>query len=659
MATLAVELPALVSALYQSGSANEPNDGIGYIDASLSPVLADLRQFPVPERAVYRVSRKPVVTQFAESAEVPADPGGFRWERSGEAIGHINLLRSALESGTRRMVSGRRVAENEIHFVYGSYTDGDKIVPVVWEDLVKIEPVEARPAVGAYSVVTGKIGWDSGGQGKDAVRINQRFVFRLKRAVAVQAGLARGTSGEYSFAMPRYGWYWFGDRLETTRRGRTLLIQNTENEDVANWVFAIERRAGKVNWLYAPSPYDDLQLYGSEPDDGGVMFPVGMPYAVGDFVDAYGVETLHHISASIPLASRLSEGDYRALRTRLPGLSVAMVAEYGTRLVPDMPAVEARITELASGRIDAELPALGVDMRAEPAHKANSLYSLLPLTATMRGLAGAAGELSATVAPLLVRIEDIARGRINTALDTTVTVRLTDYKRDSGMDFLNVGFDHHLDSPLVLISVDGLNVGDSATVSVIVSLESAERLELESASSIGDLIELLTQEGLHLTDGGSLSRPEALQYAVNLLTGAPSVYAGFDFRGFVTIDGIAYGWKADGLYRIGADRDGETAIRALVDFGTTDYGTSQRKRVPAAWLGIRTDGQTYLKVRADDGAVQVYRARPSSETHKAILAKGVAGRQWSLTLEVEDASFASLDSIELEVAVTQRRFGGN
>lgn len=653
--SLAVDLPALVSALHESAP-SLPNDGIGYIDVALTPLSTDMREFPVPEDAVYRVSREPRVTHFAESAEVLAAPGHYVWVKSGLAFAEIAILKSLLESGSRRMVSGIVIGESDVHFIY--HPDGD--TPVQWEDRIYIEPREAVPAVGAYSIVTGKTGWDSGGQGKQQVHVGQRFIFTMKRAVAVQAGIARDTAGQYSFAAPLYGWYRHGFALECMRRGRSVAVFGTflSDDDIANWMFAIERRGGVIRWLYAPSKYHPFYIVHTEPDDGGAMYPVGMPYAVGDSVDAHGIVTHNVLMAELPVVGRMSENEYAGLRTSLPRLKVSLTADFTARLVPNFPAVQARITERASGRLQVDLPALTTDMRAEPTFKVHSVYGLLPLSVKMRGVAGSLGRLNTTVPPLFTRLESTPHGRIDTTL-SALSVRMSDFHRSSGMDFLAIGFEHHLESPLLLISVDGLNLSDSVTVSVIIRLESAERLELTDASSIGDMIQLLVKEGLHLADGGNFSRREALQYAVNLLTGAPSVYAGFDFLGFVNVDGIAYGWKADGLYRLGADRDGEETIRALVDFGTSDYRTSQRKRVPTAWLGIRTDGQTYLKVRADDGAEHVYRAKPSSETHKAILAKGVAGRQWSLILEIEDASFASLDSIELEVAVTQRRFGGN
>lgn len=213
---------------------------------------------------------------------------------------------------------------------------------------------------------------------------------------------------------------------------------------------------------------------------------------------------------------------------------------------------------------------------------------------------------------------------------------------------------------MLLIAADGLEVGDTTDVIVVFDFITAERINLYDNIGFGDVVDLLVNEHLYISAPNSdLARREALQYAINIATGAPSVYQGFDFNGFVSVDGIAYGWKSDGLYRIGADADDGDTIRALVDFGISDYGRAQRKRIVAAWLGIRTDGRTYVKVRADNGAEYIYRANASRDNHKAILAKGVAGRRWSFTLELEDASFASLDSIEIEIALLDRRFGGD
>lgn len=237
----------------------------------------------------------------------------------------------------------------------------------------------------------------------------------------------------------------------------------------------------------------------------------------------------------------------------------------------------------------------------------------------------------------------------------SVTIVSSDIEAPDSITFADT---HELINPLILLSTDSIDVGETSVLTIYVDLIISETIDIGEAVTIGDIVNMLISEGIYVSEGGSaLSRPEPIQYSVNLITGAASVYTGFGFNGFIGVDGISYGWKGDGLYKIGAETDDGENINALVDFGISDYGNARIKTISTAWLGVRTDGQVYVKAIADDGNEVVYRATASTDTHKAIMAKGVSGRQWSLVLEIVDASFASLDSVELEVGISQRRFG--
>jgi hypothetical protein len=79
------------------------------------------------------------------------------------------------------------------------------------------------------------------------------------------------------------------------------------------------------------------------------------------------------------------------------------------------------------------------------------------------------------------------------------------------------------------------------------------------------------------------------------------------------------------------------------------------KRLDTAYLGVRTDGQVFVRVVADDGRERIYRAAGQANVRRSNLGKGVAGRYWNLKLELVDASFCEVDSIELSVGATIRR----
>jgi hypothetical protein len=225
-----------------------------------------------------------------------------------------------------------------------------------------------------------------------------------------------------------------------------------------------------------------------------------------------------------------------------------------------------------------------------------------------------------------------------------------------GFDGLVSADDAQLETALLLLAIDSLDVASSAAeLIVVLELTALDELSLGDQATFGQIVELLAREQIMVNSSAFAAQRQALQYAVNAASGALTTYQGFDFQGYTTGRDATYAWKADGLYRIGAGTDNGELVSALLDFGTTDYGNSQIKRSDMAYIGVRTDGQCFLRVQADAGPDRIYRVQGESNVRRAQLAKGVAGRYWSVKLELTDVSFAEVDAIELAIGTTQRR----
>ena len=599
----------------------------------------------------YRLRREPVVTEYAAIAAVSAVPGRNVWVRQGPLQGNIYIEKLLVEGGRFRITGGRVIGDTGTHIIVSN---------PVWEILTYFPPVPASPAQGAWTVVTGRTGWDGGGRTVKKVRAGDRFTFKFK-GLGIIAGLAR-PGASYSFSTARHAWYRNGERLELIENGRVVMVFAPNIPDFAfeSWTFGVERIAGLIRYFFIPAEGAPANIVYASQDVGGDLVGIAMPYTVGDYVDPVGVsgEGIGTLYGDIPaVVGRMSSGGYAGMAGTVPAITGRLVSDLVAKVDSSVPAVAGRMGQWSA--IAGTVHGVSGQMRSEPVLVVNSIYSVVGgVLGGMSGVAGSVGRVADGIPAVLGRLEQIPHGRIRADVGYPVTGRMSDYVPDASINAISVGVRTSLENPLLLISVDGVGVGCSASITIIIDLVTADGLQLSDSTSIGSLVELITREGLYVNDGGSsLARREALQYAINLATGAPSVYQGFDFQGFVSIDGVSYGWRQDGLYRIGVSGDDAETIRAMVDFGISDYGTAQSKRLATAWLGLRTDGQAYLRMRADDGAEHVYRAIQSHDTHRAVLAKGVTGRQWSVVLEIEDASFASMDSMEIEVAVSQRRFG--
>lgn len=149
---------------------------------------------------------------------------------------------------------------------------------------------------------------------------------------------------------------------------------------------------------------------------------------------------------------------------------------------------------------------------------------------------------------------------------------------------------------------------------------------------------------------------EPTQYAVNTLSGALTTYVNFGFDSFTRAGQQLYGAMADGVYRVRAGSDNGVPITATMDFGQLEFGGLTAKSIETVFLGLSTDGQVYLRMRADNGLETVFMARERGPSFRINGSKRVAGRRWNITLEVVDATDLALDSAEYCVFDTKRRW---
>lgn len=163
------------------------------------------------------------------------------------------------------------------------------------------------------------------------------------------------------------------------------------------------------------------------------------------------------------------------------------------------------------------------------------------------------------------------------------------------------------------------------------------------------------QSSVSLSSGAGAQNESLLQYATNIATGAVTRYDGFGFHGFCRIGMDTYGFKTDGLYKIGGERDQGASIPALVDLAAEDFDTPQGKRVGNIFMGLSTDGDVDVRTIEDGGQEMNYRGYQRRAEWRADFARGRASRFWRLRLEVIDATHAQLDNIEWVVAPTGRR----
>lgn len=509
-------------------------------------------------------------------------------------------------------------------------------------------------------------GWNSGARSIQAVPRPGYFSGAVRSSAAVMVGLA-DKGFNHSYASMQYA-------IVSRPGGFTVVERGTDKFSgpaiSPGTVLELRRlEAGNVEYIV-----DGEVVYTSSLFNLGTLYGAALLYSLADEVDSPeigllsspGVLTFDQQAPS--LQALISDSDIAFLDARLPALQLEATLSPAVgrlRFSAQLPGMVALISDTPLMQVRTELPAIRLEATlSRPEALVNSLAALLPplsLKAFLRS--GQTLSFSAKLPAMKALISDAPI----MVMDAVAPVRL---RLLSGEPYLLPGFidaddvvlagDHgSLLQAILLVGLDSLEVAGTASITVVLELSGIDSMAIGDSTSFGQLVEMLAIEQVAINSNGAAARQQALQYAINAVTGAPTKYSGFNFLSFVNVDGQAYGLMPDGLYRIGGDAQSGELINALIDFGTSDFGASQAKRIYTALLGVRTDGECYLKMAADDGQEQVYRLEGMANARRAKLAKGVDGRYWSTKLELTDLSFAKVDSIELEVAVSQRHILGH
>ncbi len=533
--------------------------------------------------------------------------------------------------------------------------------PVTRTERVCYPAVPGRAAVPARMDQFDSIGWNGGGRSISPVPNEGYFRCTLPPSpIGVQVGLS-GRTFQHVYSGMRHSIVARREEYSIVEFGATVFGPAALP---AGAVVEIRRSLGVVTYLINDEPVYQSAVLSSGEAYGGVVL-----YSVVDYVDSPQIgSTIPAIefSASLPaMVAAISDvDDVSWMQGRLPALQfsaqldrVRGVIEFSAQL----PAMVAAISDVPDvAWMKGELPALRFQASMGPIEEIpSSMVAVLPppiFTAKLQ--TGNDIQFSATLPAMISAIGEVPFNRVDTIIPLRLVANIGEpympEGESDGSDAMFVNEEAVLETALIMIAMESIGVASAeATLTMVLELASVDSVGIADQASIGWIIEMLAHENVAVFSKAESAKQQALQYAVNYMTGALTTYRDFDFLGFTFDDGQAYAWRKDGLYRLGVET-GEV-INALVDFGASDYGDAHQKRMAMAFVGVRTDGECYLRLCTDDGPERIYKLVGGSPQSRAVLAKGVSGRTWNVRLELTDASYASVDNIELEVGVSQRR----
>lgn len=529
-----------------------------------------------------------------------------------------------------------------------------------------LEAIEAVPDVPASVDYTPILGWDAGARSVAIVDGDLYARFRLPaKAVGVVCGLS-AAGGRPNFASTTHAVYAHGATIDIVETGKTVATAAVSAATTP--LITITRRNGDVvyqvgTWVYRSAvPSSGARVleaslystgdYVDEPEFAAFKADVAPPAGGGGAVTAPAWRGI-----GIAPGAAYGFGEASLPRLRSAGTSFQTIANFANVTAPAWKGVG---SEGAYAFGAAKLPAVRALGDGGSPQTSTSFGDTITSSWGMNGVMLTGGLVSAALTMPAVQGVGADRPYAAAAVTSYPWYAAGSDGPEPGtygnLEFL-LAFDLFAVDPAFYAFFDSrLDLTDSLTLVLMVDSTMVDGVLLQDTYSLSAIIYAMLNDGLAVSSASSQHGDEALQYAVNVDTGAMSVYRGFDFTGFAKTHSAAYGWTPEGVYRIGGTLDNGVPRRGEVDFGTDGFGTHHKKFMGGVFIGLGTDGCAYLKLTADDGCEKVYRVIQRGDVSRAIPHQGISAREWRVKLEVVDAGDAVIDGIEYAAQLTTRRW---
>ena len=591
---------------------------------------------PVPATPAYCYTKR----VFAGYAEQEGAPAGGSSSSSGQipyldAYGNVGYIGPVKGGGSVGGGSGRR--------------------PIYRDVITCVAAKPGKPGVPAKLDQFASIGWNAGARSVRPLPQNGYFQCVIPAAPAgVVVGLSNG-GFDHSYAHASHAVAFRKSGMMPIRHGNPLAASVAL---VPGALVRFERFRGRV------TVYIDGDLFHtfSEPLAGQAFADVTL-YSLADFVDdpEFGALSIGISGVAPAWRGTVAQEAYCFIDGYAPA---AVMEAFSRSLIGVDGYAPAGIGYVGSRKFcgiagRAPVPMLGIRSGAPEADLCGIIgygpvprISMLSTTGVLSSIEGRAPAAQGFVSsgPYCG-----ISGAWGVAYEMTTWQPYLPENVSDGGDLIYAADFGRLDNVVLFMVYDGVEITDNLDLVLLINLEAYEYMGIGDQVTLGGVIQLLAMERVAINSSARAAKQEALQYAVNVLTGALTTYQNFGFTQFARVGGETYAIRPDGLYCLRGDTDNGETLRAMIDFGASDYGTAQGKRIAHVYAGVTTDGEVYVRVTPDDGAERCYRAVGDSPEFRAPVAKGLKARHWRVRLELTDATYADVDNIEVELGVSQRR----
>jgi len=493
------------------------------------------------------------------------------------------------------------------------------------------------------------LGWNAGAVSRMVAEAGCIMRFKIAFSSAgVLAGIARAGAAVGAFNAITHGVIFTGGNLRVVESG----VEKVDSGIALAPDMEIEiRRAGRsVTYRIGDWTYSSLE------ESAGDVRLAAVLYAAGDAVyDPYlqRMETMQ-VRSSWGWQDDYSRGQLSLLSTWGWG---GRVEFNDAKISVDLDLL-ARMSEGSYGELLVDAGGVGVDAVAGFADVEFSMLStVIPMSHMVQGSQVIGGDVAVDLG-LLALGADYDYGFMQGEVGPVV-VRGLDLGEAPGttsyLEPIRLVDRYFADPVIYALLEEVIAAGDAFDVLVAMDAELADFLNVGDMVDANAIMYALISSGLTISDNASQVRQELLQYATNVATGAVNRYAGYEFRGFAKVGQQSYGWKPDGLYRLGVPGDDGAMLSAVIDLAAQDFGVANHKRLDSLLIGAATDGTLYVRITDDHGVSTTHPVQVRGSEVRALLPKGRSSRYWRAQLIIEDATEARIDNVEWVVGTSSRR----
>lgn len=422
-------------------------------------------------------------------------------------------------------------------------------------------------------------------------------------------------------------------------------------------VFKIRRRRGVVTYLV-----DDAVQYTSLTPSTGTIFMDVSIYTGGHYIESpqlveeFGADA--HVSF-LPMNTLATDKPYAAAEVSFEPMTAS--ARTGIHMAVSFLPMDTLATDKVYAEAYVSFEPMTTISEAgmlKPSYGLSDV-SMVPMGAYATCLTGEVASAHVSFEPMVTLSADRPYGVSHVSMLPPTTYAHALFGEDGVQGFsAAAGTTQASAQSLLAVIATSFGTGSSVILADVLLEASAMSLaEGASTSAIESVLSALAYSVVSANAVVSTEDQSPQVWVVNTENGGSTRYENYGFNSFAAIDGVYYGAKSDGIYRLdGADDDG-LPIQAMLSFGLQKFGTSAMKRVPNAYLGCSSTGRLFMKLLVD-GREYVYAARDYSEkmdTHRVDLGQGIRANYLEFELYNSDGDDFELESVEFVVAVLKRR----